>query len=123
MSFCVLSAGVPRGDTPGEGDGEGGPDGERGGTGGTGGGPGGVGGRPTSAGAAAGVSGSVTGVGRGDSPATGTGVGPGGATPKPPKGAIFCHLNEHSIQYAPLCIKLPILPLDMTNIQYVTPIY
>lgn len=87
-TIYVLSAGVPRGDTPGEGDGEGGPDGYRGGTAGTG-GQGGVGRGPTSAGVAGSVSGGVS-TGRGGSSATGTGVGSGGAvgaTPKPPKGA------------------------------------
>jgi len=80
---------VPRGDTPGEG--EGGPDRERGGTAGR---PGGVGGSPTTSGAAGSDAGGVGGVGRGDSPATGTGVGPGGdaagvgGTLQPHKGAL-----------------------------------
>lgn len=106
LVYCTLSAGVPRGDTPGEGDGEGGPDGERSGTVGTG----GVGGGPTSAGREGGVSGGVGSVGRGDSPATGTGVGPGGAvsvvggTPKPPKGAFF-HPNCY-ILYKTACHHL-----------------
>lgn len=60
--------GVPRGDTPGEG--EGGHDGK----------PEGVGGSPSSAGAAGGVTGAGSG-------AT-SGVG---GTPKPTKGASFAH--------------------------------
>lgn len=88
MEICALSAGVPRGDTPGEGEGDEVPDRDRSG-------PGGVAGGPTSTGRDGEVSGGVTGVGRGDSAATGTGVRPAGAagavggTPKPPKGDIF----------------------------------
>lgn len=106
MRVGVLFAGVPRGDTPGEGDGEGGPDGERERTGSTGVRPGVVG-VPTSAGAVGGVSGGVTGVGSGGSPMTGSGTAPGsaagvvGGTPKPPKGAIFvliCSVNDQRLE-------------------------
>lgn len=81
VTLCSPLAGVPRGDTPGEGDGEGGPDGERDR------GEPGVGSLPTSGGTGGGL-------------ATGTGSGPGGAavavggTPKPPKGNVSIKIRS-----------------------------